>query len=385
MKDLTNMQTLIASNEEVLAHTIRQEMVRHGHDGASCQIFRLEHVVGQIAKFKPQLVALVLPSDAEPVQSLVVELRRLLEVPILVFGPATDPKLILQVMRAGASEFLDAADCSGELQGALQRLQNQHTSGEAIGKIITVVSACGGAGSSTAAANLATALAANGKKSLLVDLVLETGSLAAFFDLHPTFSLTDLCQTNGLIDRSMVERSLVHHGSGVHLLASPRIQDNFLTLLDKTNANGHAAITGDSVRQILALSRFMFPSIVVDHSPTFSEVQLQALRLADVMLVVFRLEFAALGNVKRLLEHMHSFGLPREKVRLVANRHGQPKELPAEKVVEALKMPLFHMIPDDAATINRANNFGIPALLDAPRSKIASSFRELAKKLCDSH
>ena len=141
-----------------------------------------------------------------------------------------------------------------------------------------------------------------------------------------------------------------------------------------------AVITADRLRQTLALSRYMFPYIVVDHSSTFSEEQLQALHMADLMLIVFRLEFAALRNVQRLLDHMDRLRLPRDKIRLIANRNGQPKEVPIEKAAEALKMPIFHMIPDDTGTVNRASNFGVPAVLDAPRSKVAGSFRELGQE-----
>jgi pilus assembly protein CpaE len=375
------MRTLIASNEVPSAEILRREMQRQGYEDSSCQIVPFDRVVSQISQFKPDLIALVLPPATVQGQSLLAELRRLLAIPILVFGPANNPKFILQILREGGSEYLDEADCRGEFQGALERMQSQQTKREATGKIITVMSSCGGGGASTLAANLATALALDCKKSLLVDLVLKTGNQAALFDLRPTYSLSDLCNVNGLIDRSMVERALSRHESGVHLLASPRRQDTFITLLNKTDPRVLAVNTADSLRQTLALSRFMFPYIVIDHSPTFSEEQLQALRMADSMLLVLRLEFAALRNVQRLLEHMDHLGLPRDKVRLIANRLGQPKEVPAEKAAEALKMPIFHLIPDDPTTINRASNFGIPALLDAPRSKIANSFRELAKKI----
>ncbi len=375
------MRTLIASNEDHLAETIRQEMLRNGHDDASCQIVRFDDVIHHVSEVQPGLVVLVLPPDPVQGRTLLAELRRLLAAPILVLGPAEDPKFILQILREGGSEYLDSADCRNEVQGALQRLLNQNSKRESTGKIISVVAACGGGGASTVSANLATALAADCKKSLLVDLDLETGILAALFDLQPTYSIADLSQINGLIDRSMVERALVRHDSGVHLLASPRMQDRFLTVPYRTDGNAPAAVTAGSLRQTLALARFLFPYIVIDQTPTFAEEQVQALRMADIVLLTFRLEFAALRNVQRLLEHMDRLEIPRERIRLVANRFGQPKEVPSEKAAEALKMPIYHALPEDAATINRANNFGIPAVLDAPRSKVAQGYRELAQKI----
>lgn len=102
---------------------------------------------------------------------------------------------------------------------------------------------------------------------------------------------------------------------------------------------------------------------------------------SDAILIVFRLDFTSLRNVRRTLEHLEGHGIPREKFRLVVNRLGQPQEVPRAKAEEALGMKIFHAIPDDAKTINRANNQGTPAVLSAPSAKVSRSFAALAKHL----
>ena len=112
------MRTLIASNENALAEIIRTEMLGSGPD-ASCQIARFDAVVHEVSEFKPLLIVLVLEPEPALGEVMLVELRRIFEIPIMVFGAADDPKFILQVLREGASEYLDAADCLAELKGAL--------------------------------------------------------------------------------------------------------------------------------------------------------------------------------------------------------------------------------------------------------------------------
>ena len=104
---------------------------------------------------------------------------------------------------------------------ALGRWRADRRSREEAGKVIAVLAPSGGSGSSTLAVNVATVLAKQHKSAVLIDLKLETGDLAALLDLKPTYTLADLCQNVARMDRSLFERSLARHASGVQLLAPP--------------------------------------------------------------------------------------------------------------------------------------------------------------------
>jgi Flp pilus assembly CpaE family ATPase len=62
----------------------------------------------------------------------------------------------------------------------------------------------------------------------------------------------------------------------------------------------------------------------------------------------------------------------------VINRYGQPKEIPAAKAEAALGRKIVHYIPDDPKTINRANNNGVPAVLESPSARVSKSVTRLA-------
>ena len=118
--------------------------------------------------------------------------------------------------------------------------------------------------------------------------------------------------------------------------------------------------------------------MVVDLEDCFHEEQLLVLRQAAAVLLVTRLDFTSLRNVRRTLEHLERMGVERERVRLVVNRYGQAREVPAAKAEEALGMKIAHYIPEDAKTINRANNNGVPAVIEAPSMKVCRSMTRLA-------
>ena len=172
----------------------------------------------------------------------------------------------------------------------------------------------------------------------------------------------------------MFERSLVPHSSGVHLLAPPR------NLADV----GH--VTTEAVARVLALGRSLFPYVIADLDHTFHAEQEQVLRLANVILLIVRLDFACLRNTQRTLDYLtRQLGISRERIQLVVNRYGQACEVPADKAEEALGVTILHYIPDDPKTVNSSNNNGVPMVLERPTTKVSRSVAKLAHSVNGQH
>jgi pilus assembly protein CpaE len=264
---------------------------------------------------------------------------------------------------------VDETELEAEFGTALGQIQTGLAAQEEPGKVIAVLAPNGGSGSSTLAVNVATVLANQHKSSLLIDMKLYAGDLAALLDLKPTYTLADLCQNVEQMDRTMFERSLVHHTSGTHLLAPPH---SFADV---------AHVTPEGVRQALALGRSLFPYAVADLDHTFAPEQVEVLRQAEVVLLVMRLDFAALRNTQRTLDYLAQLGIVNDRVRLVVNRHGQPKEVPAAKAEQALGRKIFHYVPEDSRTVNRANNNGVPVVLESPSAGVSRSVTKLAASI----
>jgi pilus assembly protein CpaE len=293
---------------------------------------------------------------------------------VVVVGPSVDPKLVVRALRSGADDYVDEEDIESDLVVALARVKRELAarSGEG-GRIIAVLAPSGGSGSSTIAANIATMLAKEHNSALLMDLKLESGDLAALLDLKPTHTVADLCQNAARIDRVMFERSLARHTSGVHLLASP-LQFGDIPF-----------VTAEGVIKTIGLARLMFPYVVIDLDHSFQLEQVEALRLANVILIVLRLDFASLRNARRTLDYVDKLGIGRDLIQVVVNRYGQPKEVPFAKAEEALGFRISHYIPDDPKTVNRANNDGVPMVLENPSSKVSRSVMKLAASVNGKH
>jgi pilus assembly protein CpaE len=360
------MKVFIASDLARSSMRVQAVLVQSGHDCPEESVARLDLALSQVAQAGPDLAIVVLSADTGKGLSVLTQIRMVTKARLLVVGPVNDPRLVLQALRVGANDYVDEVKLEDELTAALARLQaDQAPRGES-GQIIALLGASGGSGSSTLAVNIATVLAQKHTKSLLVDLKLETGDLAALLDLHPEHTLADVCQSITRMDRLMFESSLTKHSSGVHLLAPPQ---NFAQVRD---------VTSEGVRHTLTLARSLFPYIVLDLDHSFRDEQLQALRAADTILLVFRLDFASLRNTNRALDYLGQLGVRRDRVRVVVNRYGQPQEVPAAKAEEALGMKIFHYVPEDAKTVNLSNNNGVPAVIDYPSAKFGKSLIQLA-------
>jgi Flp pilus assembly CpaE family ATPase len=126
------------------------------------------------------------------------------------------------------------------------------------------------------------------------------------------------------------------------------------------------------------------PHIIVDLKEFWKKTYTNLLQESTKILVVTRLDFPAITNANRVLEHLEHLGIERGRVSLVVNRTGQPKELSPVDVACALKMKISHDIPDDRKTMNGCTNCGNPAVCEAPQSKCARAIAQIADEI-DNH
>jgi pilus assembly protein CpaE len=360
------MQAYIVSDHDLTTARLRAVLLCEGLDCPAANILPLDMAGERLPRTQPTLIVLVLSPNPERALAALRQLHLLVSCPVVAVGPTANARLILQALHSGASDFADENDPESELKSALGRILSGGNTQSESAKTIALLAPNGGSGSSTLAVNIATVLAKEHHKALLIDLKLQTGDLAALLDLKPTHTIAELCQNAAHMDRTMLDRSLVRHGSGVQLLAPPR------TFADTS------LVTPEGVRKVINLGRTLFPYVVLDLDHSFGAEQVQVIRQADLVLLVLRLDFGCLRNAQRTLAHLKDLGIGCGNVRLVVNRYGQPKEIPAAKAEEVLGMKVFHYVPEDATSINRANNNGIPVVVESPSAKVSRSLAQLA-------
>ena len=176
---------------------------------------------GASSETRQELVLVIMPGDLNQGRKVVRAIRETSSASIIAIGPTDDSKMLLSVLREGADEYVDVSDLESELESTLGRLQAHRGKNMQRGRVISVIGACGGSGTSSVAVNLAAWLAKAHVHSALIDMRLGLGDQSLLLDLEPKHTLAAVCRNASRLDYSMFQRSLEQHSSGIRLLAAP--------------------------------------------------------------------------------------------------------------------------------------------------------------------
>ena len=234
--------------------------------------------------------------------------------------------------------------------------------------VITVFGAKGGLGKSTIAANLAVKLAEKRKKVALIDLDLQFGDLHIFMDIEPKDTIIELVQDVITPNIDSVRSYMTVHSSGVHLLCAP-----------KSPEYGEL-VSAEKIQSLLSLLRSYYDYVIVDTSPSFSEVTMTAIEASSVIFFVTGLDISILRNSKLSVSILESLQ-QMDKIRLIVNRAVDMNSITVNDVQKIIGYPIWAKIPSDYKVAVNALNRGIPFVTGAPNSKLSESITMLSNIL----
>jgi pilus assembly protein CpaE len=291
---------------------------------------------------------------------------------VIVISPTKDPELILRAMRAGAREFVLESDHE-ELKLAV-RSQAQVT--EAVdggnGSVITIFGAKGGVGCTTIASNLAGALQGAGARVCIIDLDFHLGDVLSFMDVAGNYSITDVLQNMGRLDRELLESSMMRHPSGVNVLAQS----------GKMEEAEH--IKGSDIANLLTFLRKHYNFVILDGVKGFDEVSLAALDGSQHVLMVLTQDVPAVRNGQRCLDLFNRLGYDQTKVKLILNRYQKSSKITLDVVADTLKVGVSHAIANDFVSVIDAINRGLLLKDAAPRAKLTQDIQGLVQLVAGS-
>ena len=237
------------------------------------------------------------------------------------------------------------------------------------GRVITVFSPKGGVGKSTLSTGLAGAYAGPLKRStLLIDLDLQFGDVGIMMGIDPTQTIVDLVTTTGELDPDKLGGYVVHHSSGVDILAAPlRPEDAEL-------------VTEDRIGQLVDVAKSAYDIVVLDTPPHFDATTLAALDRSDRLVLVTTMDIPTVKNTKLALQTLNLLQYPRDRIALVLNRPLPRADLRESDISRTLEMPITYVIPGDKE-VGTAVNRGVPITTSSSRSPAAKAIKELAELL----
>jgi len=326
---------------------------------------------------QPDIALVVLDSSPDHGLEVVAELvRQLPTCNPLVVSSSLEGSLILKAMRNGAKEFLSYPLNLEEFLSALNRIQQNFTTGEGdrptrASQVITVCGVNGGVGCTSLAINLACVLAQDDQNNVaIIDLDLALGDADVWLDIIPDYTIQDVAENINRLDYALLKRSLTKHDCGAFLLPRPVQMD------------ARPSFSREELRRVIALLKATFTHLVIDMSKSYTPLDIAAMEASDSILLTTQLDLPCLRNVVRLLQFFDGEETLADKVKVVVNRLGlQDTQISLNKALETIGRDIFHQIPNDYGTMVESRNNGVPLLAYAPKAKLTREVEKLARAL----
>lgn len=284
---------------------------------------------------------------------------------VFLTASRTDPQVLLEAFRLGVKEFLPQPLTRQDVEPALARFEERFSgrvSGEEMhsGRVVSIIGARGGVGTSTVATNLAASVQQNKQRETvaLVDLDMHGGDLGLFLDLHPSQGLKHLAKDISRLDATIVRSSLVTHGSGLHLLASG--YEGF---------EGIDSAMGSTMR-IIGLLRSMYRHVFIDCGHVLEPAVKEALDCSDKIVVLTTLSLPVIRRTKRLIATLDAAHYPTGKVVVAVNRYANEQKELLSETENMLGVQVAGLIPNDYETARESMEHGKPLTMMASRTPI---------------
>ena len=291
-----------------------------------------------------------------------------------VFAVSTDaqPDLIIQAMRSGCSEYLLKPMGREQLLNAVARVGGRRK--ERLqpfkAQVLAFMGAKGGCGVTSVVTQLGAMLANSfSKRTLIVDLHPDFGDAALYLGLTKyRYHFFELVENNDRLDAELLQSFLAHHSSGLDLIPAPEGTDTPRRILP------------GAVAQTFEFLRMRYDFILVDMAPGLSDENLEMIRHCDQLHVVTVSEVSALRNVVRHLDYLTRKEIPRERFRVVLNRHQKRALISDTEIEKTIGQRIFWKVPNQYAHVVKAINGGDP-VAQLSSSDVTKNLRELASSL----
>lgn len=289
-------------------------------------------------------------------------------------NPSVD--LIIQIMRAGAREFVPIPIIKNELFEAINKIITQFKEPKPQlnkCKIISVFSNKGGIGKTSIATNLALELSKLTKENVaLIDLNFQMGDITTFLDLKPSFNISYMLENIDKINETFLLSTLEKYkNSSLYVLADPpyfKQADN---------------IHPKQIAKLFNTLKDTFSYIVIDAEASFDGKNIAALDNSDIILLVTVANLPALRNTQRCLELFDKLGYDKDKTKIIVNRYMENDEIKEADIEKVLSKQIFWKIPNNYFAIMSAINKGVPVSILNSSTNVAQSYKALAQHISD--
>jgi pilus assembly protein CpaE len=279
-----------------------------------------------------------------------------------------------RLTREGAADVLPAPVSETALAISLERLLASHVETAAparrTGQIVSIVKAGGGVGATSLGVQAASILAGRAPERGIgfVDLDLQFGTAALYFDLADALTVADCIDSGMELDGTPFSSALTAHKSGVRVLAAPRE----MTALE--------SLTPSMIDGMAAGLRRDFDLTVLDLPSVWTNWTNRALEHSDRIVLVTHLSVPHVHLARRQLAALALQKLDAKPLTLVCNCVGADADAAISRraAERAIGRPFDVAIPEDRRAMRSATNQGLQLSDVGRNSKVEKAVTEFA-------
>jgi len=330
--------------------------------------------IPESAEQMPDVVFLDLAREPEPFFAFANQLRRMRPTIKLIACSAAvppQPSLLLEAMRSGVQDFLGKPVQPDSLKDLLLRIAQDSSTKEfpSQDKLIVVMGAKGGVGTTTVAVNLGVQLASfANKRTVLLDFARPLGNVHLLLDLHPKFGIRDAVESLDRLDSHFLAGLLTRHKTKLEILGGA------------TQPEEWQSIDVNVLDRVVNVTQNSFDIVLLDIGSQFSTEWANILRMARMILIVAEANVPSLWTLERRLLALKGFGISQERARIIINRWHKGDDEVLKSIQKDINRPIFASLPNDFRKASQAVNLGTP-ILENHNNVLSSRYRQIAGQL----
>jgi len=294
---------------------------------------------------------------------------------LIAVSAQSEPALILEAMRAGCGEYLTKPVSVDQLEEALHRLKTRLSSrrparSKPHGRILALLGARGGAGTTTLAVHLGCFLVRQyAKKTLILDEHSRLGHVSLYLgEDQASYHFYELVRNVARLDETLLQGFVIHHSNCLDILPSPDVFDD------------SANVPLDDVQRAIRFLGESYEFVVIDCPHGEHKLSLTTIDCCDELFLIATPDVPALRDLSRYIDRLLQSNVPPAKIKVVINRYSSDGALTLEQIEKAIRQPITITIPNASSDLIRAMNTGSPVLPDR-KSEFAMQMKKWAASL----